>query len=92
MRMIDVDPVLLEIKECKVMQQSENSDYRTGYISAMSTVEGIIADRIIAGVEIDAIPVEWLKAQNTSTEYYKTVQGQAVELVLELWQKEQEAR
>lgn len=92
MRMIDVDPVLLEIKECKVMQQSENSDYRTGYISALSTVEGIIADRIIAGAEIDAIPVEWLKAQNTSTEYYKTVQGQAVELVLELWQKEQEAR
>jgi len=41
---------------------------------------------------INAIPVEWLKAQNTSTEYYKTVQGQAVELVLELWQKEQEAR
>lgn len=42
--------------------------------------------------EVEAITVEWLKAQNTSTEYYKTVQGQAVELVLELWQKEQEAR
>ena len=41
---------------------------------------------------IDAIPVEWLKAQNNSTEYFKTVQGQAVELILELWQKEQEAQ
>lgn len=41
---------------------------------------------------IDAIPVEWLEAQNNSTEYYKTIQGQAVELILELWQKEQEAR
>lgn len=49
-------------------------------------------EEIIEATTIDAIPVEWLKAQNTSTEYYKTLQGQAVELVLELWQKEQEAR
>lgn len=47
---------------------------------------------IVDAPEIEAIPVEWLKAQNTSTEYYKTVQEQAVELVLELWQKEQEVR
>ena len=47
---------------------------------------------IDAAPTIDAIPVEWLKAQNDSTEYFKTVQGQAVELILELWQKEQEAQ
>jgi hypothetical protein len=41
---------------------------------------------------VEAIPVEWLKAQNDSTEYFKTVQWQAVELILELWEKEQEAQ
>lgn len=52
---------------------------------------GDLAAAIETAPTIDAIPVEWLKAQNNSTEYYKTVQGQAVELVLELWQKGQEA-
>ena len=47
---------------------------------------------IIDAPTIDAIPVEWLKEQNNSTKYYKTLQGQAVERVLELWEKEQEAK
>lgn len=64
-RLIDGDDLMNEVKECKVMQQSTNSDYRTGYISAMSTVEGMIADQFLENdevlYEIDAIPMEWLE-------------------------------
>lgn len=33
-----------EIKDLKSKQQSSNTDYYTGYMSALSTVEGIIAE------------------------------------------------
>ena len=58
--------------------------------------EAAITEEIMRYVKhmpaIPAIQIEWLEAQNNSTEYFKTVQGQAVELIHELWQKEQEAR
>ena len=31
------------VRELKKKQDSENSDYATGYLSALSTVEGILA-------------------------------------------------
>ena len=62
-RFIDADKLRAEVKECKVMQQSENSDYRTGYISAMSTVEGMIADILLTGERVDAIPISWIQGK-----------------------------
>ena len=61
MRQVNVDNILAEIKECKVMQDSSNSDYRTGYISALSTVEGIIADQLLTEEYGECIPIEWIK-------------------------------
>ena len=62
-RLIDADKLRAEVKECKVMQQSENSDYRTGYICAMSTVEGMIADILLADEQVDAIPIRWIQGK-----------------------------
>lgn len=85
MRLIDKD----EFDRCLADAQSEckknGGNFRYG---VLNQVRGNLAEQ----PTIDAIPVKWLKAQNTSTKYYKTVQGQAVELVLELWHKEQDVR
>lgn len=43
MIMIERDFIARWVKELKKKQDSENRDYYTGYISAMSTVEGILA-------------------------------------------------
>lgn len=83
MRMIDTDTFHIEehTPTCDV-------SYDEGFEAGIEHVLEAMCD----APTIDAIPMEWLKAQNNSTEYFKTVQGQAVELILELWQKEQEAR
>ena len=39
-----LEKILQEIKKLKCNQDSENQDYITGYMSALSTVEGIIAE------------------------------------------------
>jgi hypothetical protein len=33
-----------ELKDMKIRQNSENTDYYTGYLSAVSTMEGILAE------------------------------------------------
>lgn len=38
-----LEKVLEEIKDLKEKQNSSNQDYATGYLSALSTVEGIIS-------------------------------------------------
>jgi ribosome-associated translation inhibitor RaiA len=50
-RIIDEQPTVdvfaeleKELKNLKIRQNSENTDYYTGYISAVSTIEGIIAE------------------------------------------------
>lgn len=41
--MLDVDELKKQIAKVKKCFHSENSDYMTGYISALSVVEGMIA-------------------------------------------------
>lgn len=41
--MIDEKKLLLEISDLKKSMKSENSDYLSGYFSAFSTIEGMIA-------------------------------------------------
>ena len=41
-----LEKILEEIKELKRKQNNQNQDYRTGYFSALSTVEGIICSRM----------------------------------------------
>ncbi|QUO31573.1 DUF551 domain-containing protein [Faecalicatena sp. Marseille-Q4148] len=48
-----LEKILQEIKELKRKQNNQNQDYRTGYFSALSTVEGVIA-----GLNDGWIPVE----------------------------------
>ena len=40
-----LDDVLQQIADLKKAVKSENSDYLTGYISALSAVEGMIAEK-----------------------------------------------
>lgn len=42
-RMIDANELKKQIAKVKKCFTSENSDYKTGYISALSMVEGMIA-------------------------------------------------
>lgn len=82
---------LINAEEFEVISwnaQGQLGDYARGYDDGVQ----YMAEKIDHAPTIDAIPVEWLKAQNNSTEYYKTIQGQAVELILKLWKNEQEAR
>lgn len=83
MKLIDGKVLLQKVRECKAKQHSENNDYRTGYISAMSTVEGIIADL----ASVDAIPVEWLEKYMR-----EPILKTGIHNILYLWQKEQEAK
>lgn len=41
--MNELKKILEEIKELKCNQDSNNEDYKMGYISALSTIEGIIS-------------------------------------------------
>ena len=43
--MIDERPILKQIRQFKRSVKSENSDYLTGYICALSAVEGMIASQ-----------------------------------------------
>lgn len=43
--MIDEENLLRVIKYFKKIVKSENTDYLTGYMSALSTVEGLIAEQ-----------------------------------------------
>lgn len=49
--MIDEKKLLLEISELKKSTKSENSDYLSGYFSALSTIEGMIAGYPKIGIE-----------------------------------------
>lgn len=53
-RLGDLDALKKEIVDLKLKLRSENQDYYTGYICALSVVEGIIA----YAHTIDAVPVE----------------------------------
>lgn len=87
-RPIDADALKEQIESHVVsMSVCMSMDEHYGKVTMREECLQDIAD----APTIDAIPVAWLKAQNNSTEYFKTIQGQAVELILELWQKEQEA-
>lgn len=96
MRCVDADALLKECAECqKTDPHFEERGWANHFINNAgepSTEWYCVEDMIENAPTVDAIPVEWLKAQNNSTKYFKTVQGQAAELILELWQKEQEAR
>ena len=46
----DVEPLKKQIADFKRAVKSENSDYLTGYISALSVVEGAIAEQPTANV------------------------------------------
>ena len=50
-KMISADALKKQIAKVKRCFTSENSDYKTGYLSAMSTVEGLIAYLIDGGIE-----------------------------------------
>ena len=58
-RLIDADALAAEVSAWKKQQHSMNIDYSTGYRSALSAVEGMIADAPM----VEAIPVEWLQEQ-----------------------------
>lgn len=47
---IDKEPLVQEIKEFKQAVQSANTDYLTGYLSALSVAQGMIAKQDIADV------------------------------------------
>lgn len=47
----DVEPLKKQIADFKRAVKSENSDYLTGYISALSAVEGMTAGQPAADVE-----------------------------------------
>lgn len=95
MRLFDADVLLAEVAECKTKQNSMNQDYVTGYLSAMSTVEGMIASTDA----VEAIPIEWLaqKRDNETFSVLMNIYGRgdkdlihSIHKVLELWRKEQE--
>ena len=90
MRPIDGDALAAKIAAWKSQQHSMNIDYSTGYRSALSVVEGMIAE----APAIDAIPVEWLESKRKEAlrEGMRPDEVEAVEMVLWMWQKEQEAR
>lgn len=48
---IDAEPLKKEIADFKRTIHSENTDYQTGYMSALSVVEGMIAEQPAAEVE-----------------------------------------
>ena len=85
MRVVDLDGVMF----VPVVDETHG-----GAVVEVKMTVGEFFEKCCAGFApeaVEAIPVEWLKAQNSSTEYFKTIRGQAVEKILELWQKEQEA-
>ena len=43
MIVVELARIAQDVRELKEQQDSENSDYKTGYISALSTVEGLLA-------------------------------------------------
>lgn len=48
---IDAEPLKKEIADWKRTIHSENTDYQTGYMSALSVVEGMIAEQTAVDVE-----------------------------------------
>ena len=48
---INAKPLKKEIADLKRTIHSENTDYQTGYMSALSVVEGMIAEQPAANVE-----------------------------------------
>lgn len=48
---IDAEPLKKEIADFKRTVKCDNSDYLTGYICALSAVEGMIAEQPVADVE-----------------------------------------
>lgn len=89
--MIDADALMNRRLQSRIMghdeSQSKCFNFHYGYACAVSDVGKVIKTE----PTVEAIPVAWIKAQNNSTKYYKTVQGQAVELILDLWQEAKEA-
>lgn len=81
---IDADALSAWVAEWKAGQDSNNIDYRTGYISALSTVEGMIALMPV----LDAIPLEWIQAKYKSELDYGM--RNALADVMWLWRKERE--
>ena len=63
----NVEPLKKEIADLKRTIHSENTDYQTGYMSALSVVEGMIAELPAADVE----PVRRGKWLNTRAENKK---------------------
>lgn len=63
----NVEPLKKEIADLKRTIHSENTDYQTGYMSALSVVEGMIAELPAADVE----PVRRGKWLNTRDENKK---------------------
>lgn len=56
--MIDENKLLSEISNLKKNMKSENGDYLSGYFSALSTIEGVIAEKIIINERTKEFPCE----------------------------------
>ena len=87
MKLIDADALHTKVSNWKHQQRSTNSDYFTGYVCALSTVEGMIAE----AQTIDAIPVEWLQKKRKYASEGDSLDVGIAE-VLDIWEKEHEAR
>lgn len=75
MRLIDTDALKVALKKELLMESG---------VSQMVWSSDVL-DVIDEAVEVDAIPVEWLKEQDNSPGYFMTI-GQAIEL----WEKEKD--
>lgn len=56
---IDAEPLKKEIADFKRTVKCDNSDYLTGYICALSAVEGMIAEQPAADVEL-VVHAKWI--------------------------------
>lgn len=81
MRLIDADALKKEIVDLKLKLRSENQDYYTGYICALSVVEGMIA----YAPTIDAVPV--CRCKDCKHNYGLTHGGEycSVDIVCDYW-------
>lgn len=67
---IDAEPLKKEIADFKRTIHSENTDYQTGYMSALSVVEGMIAEQPAVEVVCCKDCKYWKQERYASSEVY----------------------